>query len=333
MAIVNKSFAYNGDTLVWNGMEFLWSETIPDPRYLTLTQTKGGTVSAIPLSGYDGTTVTLSNSVTASDYRFDGYAVTGATLTGNTFNFTGGDVTAKANFTYTASAEYYSNPNTIVAYSGHNVTLTADPPEKERYSVIKYYYSANSGQGAYTVTHPSIATKVRLFTMKGHNHGSIYDQYTSYNWQTLMNTWNYGMFNQSNNRKGVFGWNEIQSIPGGTKLGGWRSPSAIYQDDAGYGAGFVKSTLGASGYSTRSRHLHKFIIDTQTNAATAYINGNMMWSTPTGGASQHLDNAWFYGVQLSGMYSLYNDYYSYQSAFISDIKMAEFKYLKDAQAY
>lgn len=66
--------------------------------YEVTTSTDGhGTMAASPISGYSGTTVTLSNTPNAN-YDFSGYSITGATLTGNKFTLNN-DVTAKAWFT------------------------------------------------------------------------------------------------------------------------------------------------------------------------------------------------------------------------------------------
>lgn len=100
--IDTKSFAFNGETLTFGGNELVLKYYIPDPRYLTLTQTQGGTIAANKLSGYDGDTVTLSQTPN-NGYVFNNYSITGATLTGSQFNFNGGNVTAKANYTQTAT--------------------------------------------------------------------------------------------------------------------------------------------------------------------------------------------------------------------------------------
>ena len=98
--IDTKSFAFNGETLTLNGDELVLKYFVPDPRYLTLNQTQGGIIAANKLSGYDGTEVNLSYTAN-TNYTFSDYSITGATLTGNKFNFNGSDVTAKANFIYT----------------------------------------------------------------------------------------------------------------------------------------------------------------------------------------------------------------------------------------
>ena len=74
--------AASGEILVWdNQYELHWSSFAPDPRYLTINQNVGGTVSSDKLSGYDDDEVTLSNTV-SSDYIFDNYSITGAVLIG-----------------------------------------------------------------------------------------------------------------------------------------------------------------------------------------------------------------------------------------------------------
>lgn len=95
---INKSLATSGETLVFNNeCELLWSEYIPDPRFLLLNQTVGGTIGSDKLSGYDGDIVTLSNTASAS-YTFSSYSLTGAVLTGSQFAFAGSNVTAQAYF-------------------------------------------------------------------------------------------------------------------------------------------------------------------------------------------------------------------------------------------
>ena len=64
---------------------------------LSLASVSNGAISADKLSGYDGDVVTLENTASAG-YTFTGYSVTGATLTGNQFAFSGSDVTASAAF-------------------------------------------------------------------------------------------------------------------------------------------------------------------------------------------------------------------------------------------
>ena len=105
MIQLSYSLAFNGKTLLNNSKEMLWERNI----YQVTTSTDGrGTITASPMSGFSGTQVTLSNTPNAN-YGFQGYSVTGATLTGNKFNLNN-DVTARATFNQTGTI-YYTNNN------------------------------------------------------------------------------------------------------------------------------------------------------------------------------------------------------------------------------
>lgn len=89
---------YGTDRLTFPGTTGSVAWEVPLTVYnLLLAPVSNGVISANKLSGYDGDVVTLEN--TASEgYTFNGYSVTGATLTGNQFAFSGSDVTASAAF-------------------------------------------------------------------------------------------------------------------------------------------------------------------------------------------------------------------------------------------
>lgn len=108
---------YDGMTLTypgWNG--YVSYEELAKIYNLQLIQSTGGTIASNTTSGYNGDIVTLSNTPNTY-YNFNGYSITGATLTGNQFAFTGTDVTAKANFNLQTSVNVYSN-------TAYNVTRT-----------------------------------------------------------------------------------------------------------------------------------------------------------------------------------------------------------------
>ena len=85
---------HNGNIVVNNGR---W--IIPPKEYnVILNQTEGGTISAIPMKGINGTTVVLSNSPTGT-YEFVSYNVSGSTLfDNNKFDIHGSDVIVSANW-------------------------------------------------------------------------------------------------------------------------------------------------------------------------------------------------------------------------------------------
>ena len=138
----------------WNG--FLAFDTTPVqvPRNVILTQQTGGTITANPMSGYDGDVVTLSNTTASNYYTFSNYSLTGATLTGNQFAFTGTDVTAKANFNLQTSVNVYSN-------TAYNVTRTP------------------SNNGALTINAAAPTAYYKIFALKWQEHwgggGSLYE--------------------------------------------------------------------------------------------------------------------------------------------------------------
>ena len=95
---------------------------------LTLEQTNGGTISANKLTGYYGNPVSLYNTP-SSNYIFGNYNITGATLTGNEFNFNTNNVTANA-----------TTP--MSGFDGDVVTLTNEV------TAAHYFFNGYSALGA-----------------------------------------------------------------------------------------------------------------------------------------------------------------------------------------
>lgn len=98
ITINNKVLKINGD--------WLKSATAPQIVYnVILNQTTGGTISAQPMNGVNGTTVTLSNTP-ATNYTFNGYSISGSTLyDSNKFDISGSDVTCSANWYHLSEDE------------------------------------------------------------------------------------------------------------------------------------------------------------------------------------------------------------------------------------
>lgn len=104
------SLAFNGKNILENSNEMLWQRNI-----YQLTTNR---VSANKNSGYSGDTVEITSTSPAWNERFSSYSITGAILTGNTFEFTNSDVTAQSN--------YETAKNVTTATNGHG-TVTATP--------------------------------------------------------------------------------------------------------------------------------------------------------------------------------------------------------------
>ena len=97
-----SSYSVTGATLTGNQFDFTGSDVTAQANYetaknVTLQTNGGGTIAASRVSGFIGDSVTLSNTAN-SGYEFSAYTLTGANLTGSTFNLTGSNVTAKAWF-------------------------------------------------------------------------------------------------------------------------------------------------------------------------------------------------------------------------------------------
>ena len=112
-----SSYSVTGATLTGNQFDFTVSDVTAQANYetaqtITLQSTSGGSIAASRVSGFSGDSVTLSNTPD-SGYEFSAYTLTGANLTGSTFNLTGSDVTAKAWF-------YLPPVNAHVTYSMGN---------------------------------------------------------------------------------------------------------------------------------------------------------------------------------------------------------------------
>lgn len=138
--------------LVWDNKPLIYGGKFFDfeylkPRYIYLTQTVGGTISADKLSGMSGDIVSLSNTPSAH-YVFLNYNTTGAALTGNQFEITNNNVSVNGTFSAEPQGRLLllqQTGGTITAdktygYSGEtaNLSYTADSD---------YYFNGWSNTG------------------------------------------------------------------------------------------------------------------------------------------------------------------------------------------
>lgn len=90
--LTGNTFAFNGSNV---SAEATW---LQDPIYTaTLVQRVGGRISAVPLTGFSGDIITLSNTP-SSHYTFNGYAITGGVATGNQVRVGDSNLTIAGNF-------------------------------------------------------------------------------------------------------------------------------------------------------------------------------------------------------------------------------------------
>jgi uncharacterized protein (TIGR02145 family) len=125
--------------------KFIGEKEVDWMRYVTLQQGTGGSISANTLSGRKGTIVNLSQT-TNTDYRFDGYSITGANLSSNKFAINDSDVTAQGIFTY-----YPKRSVTVTQQTGG--TVVANPTTGHDGDTVTLSNTANKG---YTFNNYSI---------------------------------------------------------------------------------------------------------------------------------------------------------------------------------
>lgn len=170
------SLAFNGKALLNNSKEMLWQRNI----YNVTTSTDGhGSITASPMSGYQGTTVSLSNTPDPN-YNFAGYSVTGATLTGNQFTLNN-DVTAHAGFALPPK-QIYGSLTKHNSYLGTVFTRTPIPTAN-----VNNIYSYLTINGDITTTdadwgvEPLVTVWSDGYTVDAYkNHSAYYDNFTFY---------------------------------------------------------------------------------------------------------------------------------------------------------
>lgn len=103
-------------------------------RYLDVYELNTVNCSADKTTGYKGDTITITGTP-AWNEKTSSYSVTGATLTGNQFDFTGSDVTAQANYETAKSITTQNcSANKVSGFSGDNVTVTGTPAWNQKLS-------------------------------------------------------------------------------------------------------------------------------------------------------------------------------------------------------
>ena len=140
-----SSYSITGATLTGNNF-ILNNDVTAQANYetaknLTLQTDGHGTIAANRNSGFIGDQVTLSNTP-ATNYSFSGYTITGATLTGNKFNFIGNDVTAKAWFS--AEPSYTSRAITNAMMGVDQTVGAREYLPDHTYQVFNYSYDSTN---------------------------------------------------------------------------------------------------------------------------------------------------------------------------------------------
>lgn len=272
------SLAFNNKALLNNSKEMLWQRNI----YQVTTSTDGhGSLTASPMSGFSGTQVTLSNTPNAN-YGFQGYSVTGATLTGNQFTLNN-DVTAKATFNQTGTI-YYTNNNSYSIMS----TQVSDPPSSRtitmnvhtvpyNYATMKYHIYSMGRRSWMTVHTSGYSNEARKKAGGGTAYFHDFDSTAGY-------------------------WIDNTAIPSATSA----MMKFIIDRSAGQYSAFKDSTLIGNGKFVY-HYLYEGYRDATANADSINGIGNIYWASYVqdqgGGHSMS-------GLKVGGFTS-YNDAYNF----------------------
>ena len=188
-----SSYSITGATLTGNNFvinnDVTAKANYETAKNVTLQTDGHGSIAANRNSGFIGDQVTLSNTA-ATDYQFSNYSITGATLTGNKFNFIGNNVTAKANFARIPGQV------TIGTQVWKTVNLSVNDGQGGIYS-----RSVNYGKGNVTEYYYTWDAAVRVAaSVQGWHLPSTTE------WDTLKNY--LGSTLQGKKLKSTYGWND-----------------------------------------------------------------------------------------------------------------------------
>lgn len=161
-----NSFVFNGSNVSANAR---WQQ---DPIYtVLLTQTSGGTITAIPITGFNGDVITLSANPSAH-YSLTGWGVTGATLTGNQLTIGSSSPSVvgkfkedtKYNLTLQQSTGGSITANKLTGYSNDTITLSNTP--SSNYNFNSYSLTGSTLTGSQFNFGTSNVTAKANFTIK-----------------------------------------------------------------------------------------------------------------------------------------------------------------------
>lgn len=299
----------SSNRFLMRGGRWLTREYVPPPpppptRYVYINQSTGGTISASPMSGHDGDTVTLSNTPD-TNYTFNGYSVNGATLyDGNKFDFSGSDVTCSASWTYVPPQPTWVE---LVNKEGEEWTL----PKPNVYGIGIYIGDKMAG-----------GTSYRYVTLKGDVKfnppgTSSIEASMEYSLDTIEDDYMYWRvrWTQDSNYIGAVG------IYGGVTA--FTPASSTVRTFVSDGITYYYKTSW-----TRSSNVFKNVkqvYDTQNNTCELYID-DRLWGTATVNYSPHS----IYGARIGYRYGEEGDR---RGLSLKNLKAAAFQNLADARAY
>ena len=276
-----SSYSVTGSTLTGNQFDFTGSDVTAQANYetaknVTLQATDGGSIAANRVSGFIGDSVTLSN--TASDgYEFSAYTLTGANLTGSTFNLTGSDVTAKAWYLLTATPtpdKFLRDTNGNDIYNRNDMldryTLSIDVHADDKYMYELGCFEPISAYYNYLMVDYDMSNTVSIpgesEVFNGLSAGASLHVYTT---AQLGNMSQIGFYDQSNFRDHLYA-NSAMFLNNSPVFGGY-----MYSHDytATNAAAFVSADhLMYKAPPTTTKH-YRYIHDIRYGGVSAWVNG------------------------------------------------------------
>ena len=176
------SYTVNGEPIVGNTFILGDEDVIISANYIhnilsvNVIQSTGGTVTATPVTGYYGTTITLTQTTEDPNYTFDYYTVDGSSISGNTFVLGEDSVDVKGKYTGNF------NPLNLPAYTMRLKFTDGVTPTFERGTATQVSSSPNVWDLTYSDTNWSglIHDQAELLEVLGANTTGVTDMCTWY---------------------------------------------------------------------------------------------------------------------------------------------------------
>ena len=194
-------------------------------RYLDVYELNTVNCSADKTTGYKGDTITITGTP-AWNEKTSSYSVTGATLTGNQFDFTGSDVTAQANYETAKNVTLQTNgfgsisATPMSGFIGDKVTLSNTPNPGSEFSAYLitgatlidniFTLTGTDVTAKAVFTRPLNAKTVRL-EFESTSYDPRYDNYQNYMHNKYPDNPNYDINKAWNG--GSAAWTQITTNP------------------------------------------------------------------------------------------------------------------------
>jgi len=276
-----SSYSVTGATLTGNQFDFTGSDVTAQANYetaqtITLQSTDGGSIAASRVSGFSGDSVTLSNTANAG-YEFSAYTLTGANLTGSTFNLTGSDVTAKAWYLLTATPtpdKFLRDTNGNNIYNRNDMldryTVSIDVHADDKYMYDVECFDPISAHYNYLMVDYDMSNTVSIpgesEVFNGLSAGASLQVYTTAQQYTMSQV---GFYDQSNFRDHLYA-NSAMFLNNSPVFGGYMSRHDYTATNT---AAFVSADhLMYKALPTTTKH-YRYIHDIRYGGVSAWVNG------------------------------------------------------------